>query len=1219
MMELDDESNPDAALDSILAQIEAENPSPLRSFQHKLQSDLNKQLPDAAQLAFPFPGITYLMHPEMATPEGFSLLELPFPIGHVLTDPELKTGTTILESTAMATMISHVKALREYENDLNAVHQQHHPNARKLGVLSAISAHLEETNQRTDVESELRARMLKVTMFDQTDAQEVNELFSQQHTAVELAILHEATRLKTSPYKTLFEHTPEPDSHDSFMGISDFLPYNFLMRADTTTIVRENVESYIRERFYANVENLSPAHRAQAEKSIATDAENIIKRIVENDVDNIPEYFYGSDDLLQLRVKNQLHSATLRERVKTIVEKIVAEEKSAEQQQQELVKMRNNYRVSLMEFRAKAGEIVLNTLRASDNIADVLKAPDFRTWFAKNCNADTMVALGATAPVLSHDTMPFNSYIQQLVDFSTTTLGTRANGLHLFLVSHASAADSQTYLPVRLLPAFNMAVLGATGVGKSKNSRDIEQSMPPGIVQNLSTFSAQAFTTSTNNDNVYIVQEEGKASILAPSKEDRDRGGSNELNIQKDRLTRFASVASRASTDKDTGVVKTITSISSAHNSNMMSSNLNAGYIDSPLGRRYILYLMATLMGSASIQPEQFEELDMLKDEFGKRDEIRRQQLTFAMYMVLRALIKAAVLPYPDHTYGNIIVVATLKELGLRTDSTELHHFIQFAENYQLLYAAHMICWGPLQAYYHKETPTVPRWSAESIVTLAPLFFTVSLPATVFALTTLEFVVSPMHIDSFLCDLVELLHLNNPAKRQYRKFEVADRNAPPKLDVNYVIIEGTTQDDILNLIASKNSIYKLRPNDMASFIAKISQTLVNGKSFIVPPNGFDTEGQPLSLVEDTHGDILSFKPIEFERSVGPARNGKPVRMVVSLHFLQTHFKKSILVPATWNDMHQRPVTFRESAFSRADATKLSFQPSESSPMARAIETVLSNKTLACFPDEPAGGLPDKCYEFVTGYSPTPAQLSVRVPQANGLVKDHEFRKGFDGVLLTQKLKRDLTRAPIFRENAHILTPTAAETLRLRKEQQQVDEFSEWQSQGRANVAFTSDRFDGDYVVQKSFLAKIGYVMPDCFMKLMGYSAEEIAETRDTTSTRRIPDAIPLGFGPITYAVQKKICNVMKIPVGTVSYPCDTIYEQLHRAMFVERYKRTPPNLRTAEDRKRVTDLETVADRTPVGKIFFGNADNADEDTKRDKARLGGFLSEALVDAMDIDG
>jgi hypothetical protein len=1220
----------DRALEELFAAAQVDvGARQVRDHQVKLQHDTSKLIPDTANLQCPFPGLMSVLNTNLATPEALALLEFPFPMGHTLSDKERATGVRDTDDAAVAKDAANTFALASYEEELNKSVQllTNTPNARKVGVIAAMTTQIQRTGRQIDLQTEIESKKIPAPVLDaRRDASRITAIVDAQKDVVELALVQEGQRARTSPHQALFEKTSEPDSHNEFMGIGDFLPFAFVYRPDRTNVIRETIVSYLREQFYTNKPDLPPVERERAEGEIRSDAESMVQQIAENEVDNIASYFYDTDALLQYRVRNQVHAALLRKRV----DKLVGDLKTNNppNKKELIARIENSYPMNLMEFRIKAGEQVLEALRSSDVLADALKSPDYRGWFLKNCNAESMVALGADRPVLTHDATPFNGFIQLLADFVYGDLGTRAGGVHLYFVTMHSALDSQYWAVNRILPTGNVGVLGATGTGKSLNARSIETSMPPGIVQSLSTFSAQAFTTSTNNDNIFIIQEEGKASLLAPNKDDRDRGGSNEINLLKDLWTRFSSVGKRAYTDKETGTVKTLTTISSAHNSTMLNSNLNIAYLDGPLARRMILYVVAQLIGAASITLEQFEELDMFRDEFIKRDNVHRQQITFAMYQTLRSLIKAGVLPLPDRTSANMVVVAVLKELGLKVDSTGLNRFIQFAENYQLFFAAHMLCWSPYQACYHTSKEGAPRWSAQSIIELAPFYTaTVGLSSTLFALTTLEFTVIPMHVDSFLRDVVTMLHVATPAKRTYRRFEGIDKHDKPVYDVNYLVIEGKSATAILDAVAACNSLYKLRAMDVESFIEKINQTAIHGKGFVVPPGGFADDGRPLRIAEEGEGaDITSFRPIDFEENVGGGRGGKKWRMVVSLRFLESHFKKSVLNPDDWKNMSQLPASFDESRFTRANAEGLGYVRTNDSPMARAIEKVLSNRTLNLSPADPHnGGWPAKCYEFITGYMPNPVQLRVQVPETEKTHKPHEYRRGIDGVMMIQRLERNPARAAIFRENAHILTPTAAEALRLRTAQKKVDGFTKWQAASRQQIAFTSDKYDSDYVTQQSALKKLGQVIPNCFLRILGYSEEEITSFADVNQSQRLPTVIPLGFGPLSYMMQRAICRKLSIPVGTVVYPRDNIYEQLQRSMLLTRYKLTPPALLRKQDRAQVTDLDAAARHTPVGKIFFGDEDgdseSVDEADVRDAMRLQSFVDSTIapaVDAMDID-
>lgn len=1214
---------------------EAREAHEAHAFHNKLVNLLALKVPDTAKLHFPFPALVKVLNPAMMSPECMGLLDLPFPIGHRLSQREMETGQRDVLDQDLADMAAHTVALAKYEEALNVSYRLRHPNAPKLGVLSALSANIAETGQRTDVQTNLQ--MTKLAVPPLASAHEVRGVVEAQKNVVLLTVENEANRVSTDPYQPLFRKVAEPESHNEAMNISDFLPFAFAFLPDHVTTVRGHVEAYLREKYYADMETLAPVERANAEHELHAKMEDLVKQIAEKEVDDIPVYFVEHDDFLKKRTQYQVRAAMLRETIKEDMRAL--REQRPPDYEAECVKLRNFYQIDILRNRFKNADEVLTIMRTSDNIADVLKAPDFRIWFQKTCTPEMMLTLGADAPVVAQDAMPFNTCIQELVDYIFLDMGIRtANGLTLFLVTFASALDSQTWAPARIKPAVSTAVNGPTAVGKSHNARGLQQSIPPGICENLSTFSAQAFNTSSNNDNVFVVQEEGKASLLAPSDDDRKRGGSNELNLIKDLMTRFCSVTKRATTNKETNVTSTTTAVSSAHMSWLLNSNLNTSFIDGPFSRRLIMIIMATLQGEASIQPEQIEELDVLRDDHAKRDSVKRLQITFAMYMILRAMIKAGVLPMPDRTAANLVVVAVIKELGVRVDSTQLHYFLQVAENYQLFYAAYMICWSPLQAFYHSQEDGAPRWSGQAIIELGtPFVSSVSVPAAIFSLTLLDFLLTPKFLDSFLRDLADALNMAHLDKRNYRRLESFDRNARPEYDVNYLVLEGTSIDNILERVAGENGMYKLRPDDVHVMLNALNKSHVTGKSLTAM--SFRADGvTPLVIAEDASSDIVSFTPFEYDTTTsGPGRRKRSV-FAVSAHFLGHYFKRDVCRGEPWVEMHQRPFAIDENSFNLAQAAEIGRVPLESSAMARAIERVLSNRTTLLSPFDPDKGLPERCFDFITGFSPLPVKASVNVPQGrNQAPRTEEFRRGLDGILQVLRLPRNPARDPIRRENAHALTSTRAETTRLRREllarrqraaagghvadsdeDDDADLMNEDLIAKRALIYTTSD-YDGEYVLQKYILRRVAAATPPALLRLMGYSEEEIDSY--SQGLERFPEALPLGYGPLTYFVQRKICARMGYPVGKVVYPRDNIYKQLKDAMFTHRFKLTPAALRNDNDWSQVADFRTLANAVPLAQVSF---DAADRESATDCGRIQAFVDTVMEDAddedaMDIDG
>lgn len=1222
----------DEAMDILMRQLDENMAAdgPEVAFRDKLAALLKKNTRSTANVQFPFPALTKVVNRSMATPEGLSMLELPYPIGHDLTAKEMETGQQQTSDADMREMAVLTEALAGYEEMINEELRHRNPNAPKVGILAALNTELASSEQHGDLQSLLQMKHVLVPVLSQEVAQEA---VTKQGHVVRAAINREGDRARTDPYQALFGKVTEVQSHNEAMSISDFLPFSFVFRRDRMNIIRESVENHLRAQFYKEMEGLAPEDKSRAEQRLRSRTERLVREIADKEVDDVAAYFLENDDLLKLRMSNQVMTGICKhemsERVRALKKEALPDLDAR------LIQTRNLYQASLMAARFKAADEVLEKLRSSTTIADALKSPDFRTWYLKNCTPGMMTALGADHPILSHDATPFNSFIQLIVDCSLDDMGIRASGLHLFVVSLGSALDSQTWVFNRLEPALGSVVNGATASGKSKNARSVQQMMPPGLVKNMSTFSAQAFTTATNSDNIFVVQEEGKASLLAPSDEDRKRGGSELINLMKDVLTRFESRATRATPDKETGVVNSVTSISSAHFSMMLLSNLNLSLMDVALRRRFMVYVVATLQGEASIQPEQFEKLDMFDDTFETRDNIRRMKITFGMYITLRSLIKAGVIPSPDRSQANMIIVAVLRELGLETTSTDLHRFVQFAENYQLYYAAHMICWSPYAAYYHASEESAARWTGQSIIELGlPLTVEIGTPATIFALTSLEFTVIPKYLDSFLRDLVDTLNMARPEKRLYRRVETNDRTRI-FYDVNYVTVEGPSVESIIEMLAAKNGMYKLRFTDTMPLLEKLNTGLFHGKNFRI--ESYQTDNTtPLLVSEDPTSEIRSFRPFEFESYKRAYNQPKTHVMAVNLHFLKEHFKKDVHNPDLWMNMHEKPLQFSESTFSLRNAENIGRVRTEDSPMSRAIHNVLSTKVFQKATVEPEVGFPEKTYRFCTGYSPLPIALSVNVPTARNAMKPTEFRRGFDGILMDLHIPRNPNRSPLVRENAHMPTPTVAEAHRLRREAEKKAASGTKNPGGVANLfdsddedespllanrpAYTSAIHDGDFVLQSMTLKKIGYITPTCFLEFFGYTEEEMKSFSD--GAVRIPDPVALGFSPFAYLMQRKICRKMGFEIGKVVVPRDNIYAQVKNAMSSYRFKLTPAGLQSEEDKKRISDINDIAQDTLMGRVSFGGADDAED---RDIAAMNSF-ADALAreddppsspDAMDI--
>ncbi len=1172
----------------------------------KLVRDLAKSAPDSVPPNWPFPALVFLVSQNVATPEGFALRRLPFPIGHKLTADDMMGDSNPLDHEVKE-WTRCINGLRTYEDEMHRAHLKKNPNAPKQGIISALSASIQRSGQPADISNILNDVPLAVPELPLV---KMKEVMTFQQNVVERSLYDEAQRIKTKPHETLFVKQVEKESMDDHVGMMDLLPTHFIFHKNRLNLLRDNIETFLRERYSVQLDTLGPDERRAEEQAIEREVASLIKSLSENYVDDIQAYFTENDMILQLHQKFQAQFGILASRATDHVDDL-KKTLTGTELTEALVQAQNGYRAALMDLRGNTAEETLETLRTSDNIADVLRAPDFRTWFLKNCTPAVMESLGATQPVLSQDTKPFNSFIQELADHLFVDANVRAPGLQGAMLMLYTALESQIWLLERLLPAGNTIFFGASGVGKSHLARAIMRMLWPGMAKSMSNFSTQAFTTASNMDNIWIIQEEAKASLLALNKEDADRGGSDMLNMWKDRQTKFISTASRAWADPETGKVSTVTSVSSQHNASTMLSNMTQDKVDPPLARRNLFVTQPGLRGDVGHSAEQNQKIGLFDDNSSTRESDRRWQITMAMYTTIKTLQKAAVLPECDSTHSNMIIVSALKELGVKVDGTELHRFTQFAMDYQLFYAAHMVCWSPYQAKYHSEPNAAPRWSGHAIVNLVSPFLTTSTEATVLALTALAFSVVPTHIDSFLKDLVKELHLHNPANIVYRRIDAGrggDRNAPVSYDTNYVVLEGYNEHQIINSVAARNEVYVIRAQDILSFIAVLNKSLATGKNYVVAENGTAADGRPLHVVRDEASEVVSMQPFLFEKMTSTGKGGKSYRVCVSIQFLVTYFGIGFNADKEWAKVGEKPVSVTEHLFNKDAAARMSFAEPAHSAMVRAIDRVLSNRTLNKTPMDPPGGLPDVCNEFMTALSPNPVRIGIDVPVTPTTHRRHNYRTNLHGVLLKARFKRNEAKPGITRENSHVLPPTVAERLRLRNETARMDDDQKWQYMHNSHLAYTSDKYDGGYVINTQFLTKLGHVDAPCFLKLAGFDDRALACFKDMKSTEKLPDALPIGFEPFGYMLQKAICDEMGFKVGNVLYPENTIYNELHNSMLIERTKETPMTLRDPKDNEQIVDFYDIGKSLPTAKISFAGVDEAEDFFERDRHALLGLMS-----------
>ncbi len=1186
----------------------------------RLDRHLKANTPDSLDIPFAWPQLVSKVASAVSNAEAAPLTVFRFPIGHLLSDEEFTSG--IPDDHKLRERIAHTLGLRDVEARLNQDYLKKHPDARAVGIVTYLNDKLKHSMSHNAMSVGSILNDIPVPVVIPDDRVYYTELDVQRR-CVLMALAREQDNTKKNPHRLLFERSEDQDSRHDYMGATDFFPLDPMLERPLDNIIRSNVEAFLRQQYYlalakagdGNNEDGDGADAEERNRFIEREVTHLVEHLVHGAVDNIPSYFIENDDLLQLRIQNQIKMETQRLRMETLMVTTAAAVAAGEADSTALVKLRNKYMIEMTGLRFEMADEVMRTLRESDNLADVLKGPEFRTFFNKHCTDDSLRALGADRPVVQFDHKPWVLFIQHVVDGFCAGEGIKEPGTRAALQTKVSALDSQTWKLERIDPSVHSIVFGGPGIGKSMIARTQIKFLPPGIAESMSTYSTQAFNTSTNQDNKFLVQEEGKASLLAPNKEDRERGGSIELNLTKDMMTNFQSRVPRAFTDKETGKTTTVTSISSCHNTRLYCSNFNREALDPAFASRCMTILQTALQGTAGFKPEQLQPLDIFADNTSNRTETLRERITFSMYIVLRSLIKAGVLPAPDRTQSNLDIVAVLTHLGVKFTQRDLHRFLQCAENYQLYYAAYMLCWSVFQAYYHTsrhakqpETPPPQRWSGEAIITLAPLFWTVTKEATILSLTLLDFLVLPTHVDSVVRDLVGLLGLEKDMRHwKFRTLQPPERHARPIYDVNYVIIEGNSEEDILRNIVSTNPIYVLRTQDVRAFLHLLSETIVTGTSYwFDDEKDIDSEPPYSPIVVRPGRDdaaIRTYKPFEFEKNDG-RRPGEPAyRLIVSLHFLKTYFKGlDIFKPDQWKKLPRNAILVDEEDFKRENAKELGYVTPAHSQMVRAIDEVLSTRTLLkSVYDSDDNPVPDVCYEFITGQTHTPIQVNLKIPTGPHphQFKMQNYRTMLHGTVLLQKLQRRSHVEPVFRENSHLLPPTFAEELRHHREQQQHQQAQQNAVQAsladtKRALGFTNGVYDGDYVFSTMFLKAQCHLGCLPFLQLMGLSDEALSPFLENDATVPFPTPIPIGYGPLSYVLQKKICDVMDISIGQVNYPEDNIYTQLHSSMAVELHRLTPPAFRPRESQSQFKDFSTLIDEPISGKLAFGLAGQNEE-------------------------
>jgi len=276
----------------------------------------------------------------------------------------------------------------------------------------------------------------------------------------------------------------------------------------------------------------------------------------------------------------------------------------------------------------------------------------------------------------------------------------------------------------------------------------------------------------------------------------------------------------------------------------------------------------------------------------------------------------------------------------------------------------------------------------------------------------------------------------------------------------------------------------------------------------------------------------------------------------------------------WKSLQPEPTIIHRNEFSKEVAYDLGYVSSCASKMSEAIDAVLSNRTLECSPFTPAE-LPSLFFEYATGNMHMPVKVDLDTGSGNL----DQYRTVIDGITLLQKLERMEDVIPFVHVNAHVLPPSV---LAEREARHQLHDDNDVKRQFKKAIGFTCDGDDPDYVFNMLALKAQGHIPCYEFMKLLTDDAELLESLSHSTNERLIPNPLPLGFGPLSYVIQRRICSQLSIVIGKGVYPRDNIHQQIKNSMEFELCQRQPKE----HQRKGIQNFSSQVSRTDFGNISF---------------------------------
>jgi hypothetical protein len=1140
----------------------------------------------------PHPRLVYALDIRASKPGVIALVQFPFTIGDWITSEEIQSGGYRVDQEAIRLRFAATKILKQ--------HEQQNPDLYK-DIEKGLNAadHLRADN------SELKA------VADSIPQHELDQLLAEEQRTVLAALDRETVIAASGHHEILFKDASEPQSTHNAMHSDEFfeeLPSSRERYSPTHILRLEARRLRLLHEKQSGVPHgpdlqqpgpvraITDEVRKEIDQQVARVAQD--KAIgdrnasrVAKEINTIPQLILDRDDLLQLRVKNQ---------TAMISAKMAAQDRAKSLEKQgakndELLAVQKEHREKVYRARVAMIREVLQTLMASDNIANPLKSIDFRNFYNEHCNAQGLKAVFADRGGQDFDHKAFVLFYQELVDMLYTEAKASPQCTRPLLAKFFCSLDAHTWAFNRDKPALNMILVAATGIGKSYIDKQIERLTAPGIYKKVTNMTVNTFNTDTCYDNFILVFEEMKSSWLYMNQDTKEKGSSEELNFLKDRLTSFYTSVDSFMRDDKTGRRYVVNSTASHHNVTLGDTNQNLKHMDKNVERRFIIYFVPRYLLAVGIDPDENEE------EYGKNSEgdamYMRHRICNAMYITIRSCQKAAALPPMNRFGANQWFRPIKRELMLKGDKeasnkTKVHYIKQMAENIQLYFACWMGLFSPLAAVYHAQTDgsAHARWSPEAILDLIGPFMAVGKEALLLSLTLLDNLISPTYLKIMVRDI--MLHgmlLDQPDKWQFRSLSV-DRRGPASYDANYFAFSASKRDVLLGMIARFNSIFELREDEIDKLITDASTTYMRIQPYRASVLKEGTN-EPMELEEDRSKAPIPLPIMGIEPSYAGPKGGATWTCYILVHYIENQFDvkftnqqdiranlrtKALAQGASANQPAVRSLwtdaRIREHLKCRDGFTTIT----------DVFRDVINTSVLERHELERRGSvLSPALFQYATGFLPDPISLRIPLPFGQTPLEVQVMLHGTPMFVHSSRSPQ-----PKFHTFTNtIVRQATAERLRKRLREDPTGESQNARADAyNKSPAIANSVVDPDYVGAKQIMDELGN-KPLAFLdELMGHGAVDAGSL------------LPIGFAPITYRILKNIAVLKHQHKEFLDYPAINVIDRLNAEM-------------EAVDGK-FTDIISLEGQTTIAGTTYGKVDTTE-------ARRNQIIEERDRHAVDV--